>query len=353
MDDGKLDVKGFLKAALEKATPLKTYDVVALSAICVDKRLECDDAHLDAHGVAKGLSNPVHPDTVGRLIDGKSHAAYPGSPGINVVAGVSLRGGTAGLIGRIGDDDHGNFISQRMKSHGVDYTPTLSSTSTTVVLAMITPDGERTFAFAPGAGGELSPADVDENLLKKAKITYLDSYLWLSPSGKDAVHHAAHVAKGSGGQVAMALNDAKLVEAHQPAFSALVTSHADILVGDRREFAALFKTETIEETLSAMCATGLTGAMTMGAKGAYVFKNGACTLVPAEKIEKSLIVDTNGAGDQFAAGFIYGLAKGMTALEAAQQGSKWASDVIQHHGAEPQVGKNAAPKTPRNQPPVP
>lgn len=353
MDGGKLDVKGYLKAALEKATPLKTFDVVALSAICIDQRIECADDHLATHGVAKGLSNPVAAETVAKLAAGQSPATYPGSPGVNVVAGVSLRGGKAALIGRIGDDDHGNFIATRMKSHGVDYTPALSSTSTTVVLAMITPDRERTFAFAPGAGGELSPADVDARVIAKAKITYLDSYLWLSPTGKDAVHHAAHAARPSGGKVAMSLNDAKLVERNQKEFRALVTSHADILVGDLREFSALFQTRTTEETLDAMCATGLTGAMTMGAKGAYVFKNGACTLVPAQKIDKSLIVDTNGAGDQFAAGFLYGLAKGLTALEAAEQGSKWASDVIQHHGAEPRVGKNAPPKPSSPQTPVP
>lgn len=353
MDGSKLDVKGFLKAALDNAAPLKTYDVVALSAICVDQRIECDDTHLTAHGVNKGLSNPVPAGTVVKLVAGQSPATYPGSPGVNVVTGVALRGGKAGLIGRIGGDANGAFISSRMASHGVDYAPLLSTTSTTAVLAMITPDRERTFAFAPGAGGELAAADLDEKLIARAKITYLDSYLWLSPSGREAVHHAAHIAKKSGGRVAVSLNDAKLVEANQKEFHALVTASADILVGDLREFSALFKTRTTEETLDAMCATGLTGAMTMGAKGAYVFKNGACTLVPAEKIEKSLIVDTNGAGDQFAAGFIYGLAKGMTALDAARQGSKWASDVIQHHGAEPRVGRNAQPKAPQSQPPVP
>jgi len=353
MDGGKLDVKGALRAALDKATPLKTFDVVALSAICVDQRIECADTHLESHGVAKGLSNPVKPDTVAKLAEGQSPATYPGSPGVNLVAGVALRGGKAALIGRIGDDDHGNFIATRMKSHGVDYTPRLSSTSTTVVLAMITPDRERTFAFAPGAGGELSPADVDAKLLSKAKITYLDSYLWLSPSGKETVHHAADIAKKSGGRVAVSLNDAKLVENNQKEFHALVTSHADILVGDRREYMSLFKTDTLEATLDAMCATGLTGAMTMGAQGAYVFARGVCTLVPAQKIDKSLIVDTNGAGDQFAAGFLYGLAKGLTVLESAEQGSKWASDVIQHHGAEPRVGKNAPPKPASPQTPVP
>lgn len=328
----------------------KTYDVVALSAICVDIQMKADDSHLANHGVQKGLTNLVSPQTVADIVAGHQPAITPGSPGANVAAGVALRGGSAALIGKIANDDHGNFFKSRVQGNNIHYTPLLAAndeTSTTAVLVMTTPDKERTFAFAAGAGMKLQPEDIDATLISRAKITYLDSYLWLTESGKDAVHHAADLAKKSGGLVALALNDAGVVAANQPAFLALAASHADILLGDQKEFMALFQTATLEETLAAIVASGKTASLTMGAKGAYAVENGVAQHVPANKIDPALIIDTNGAGDQFAAGFLYGLASGKPAAEAARQGADWATEIIQHMGAEPKRPENAAP-APRN-----
>ena len=324
----------------------KKYDVVALSAICVDIQLKADDAHLENHGVKKGLTNLVTPQTVAEITAGLAPHISPGSPGANVAAGVALRGGNAALIGKIANDGHGNFFKTRVQNNGIAFTPLLSAnddTATTAVLVMTTPDKERTFAFSAGAGYELAPDDIDGAMIASAKITYLDSYLWLSETGKDAVHHAAEVAKQSGSLVALALNDAGVVGRNQQAFLKLALSHADILVGDQKEFGALFGTATLEETMAAVKASGKTASMTMGAKGAYVFENGVETHVPANPIAREKIIDTNGAGDQFAAGFLYGLASGKTAPEAGKQGADWATDIIQHMGAEPKVGRNAAP----------
>ncbi len=324
----------------------KKYDVVALSAICVDIQLKADDAHLESHGVKKGLSNLVTPQTVADIVAGHAPHISPGSPGANVAAGVALRGGNAALIGKIANDVHGNFFKTRVQNNGIAFTPLLSAndeTATTAVLVMTTPDKERTFAFASGAGYELQPEDIDAALIGNAKITYLDSYLWLSQTGKDAVHQAAELAKQSGGLVALALNDAGVVGRNQPAFLALAKSHADILVGDQKEFATLFGTATLEDTMDAIKASGKTASMTMGAKGAYIFEAGAAVHVPANPIAREKIIDTNGAGDQFAAGFLYGLASGKSPVDAGKQGADWATDIIQHMGAEPQVGRNAAP----------
>ncbi|HYD17333.1 MAG TPA: adenosine kinase [Patescibacteria group bacterium] len=322
---------------------MKKYDVVALGAIVVDLQGTADDAHLEAHGIKKGLSNLVSHETVAKVSDNRIAARTPGGPGTSVAAGVALRGGSSALIGKIANDDHGNYLAARLQGHGIEFTPLLSSsTGTTAVLALTTPDRERSFAFAAGASMELTPEDIDAKLIAQAKITYLDSYLWLTPNGKDTVHHAADLAKQNGGKVALALNDAHVVAANQPGFLALATSHADILVGDRGEFMALFKTVTLEETLEKMKALGVTAAITAGAAGAYIVEDGTVTHVPAKTIDKTLIVDTNGAGDQFAAGFLYGLAQGKPAAEAGGIGAEWASDVIRHFGAEPKTGKNAA-----------
>jgi len=323
----------------------KTFDIVALSAICVDIQLQAEEAHLEKHGVKKGLSNLVTKETVAGIIAGQTPAITPGSPGANVAAGVAVRGGKAALIGKIANDKHGNFFKNRVQGNDIHYMPLLAAndeTATTALVVMTTPDKERSFAFAPGAGMQLQPEDIDAALIGNANITYLDSYLWLTENGKDAVHHAASLAKQSGGLVALALNDAGVVAANQPAFLALAKSHADILVGDTKEFMTLFQTATIEDTLEAIRLSGKTASMTMGAKGAYVVENGVATHVPANKIDPALIIDTNGAGDQFAAGFLFGLAQGKAAPEAARQGADWATAIIQHMGAEPRRPANTA-----------
>jgi sugar/nucleoside kinase (ribokinase family) len=302
----------------------KTFDVVALSALCVDIQSAVPDAELARHKLVKGLSNPVSPETVHAIQLADDALKTPGSPGGNVVGGIALRGGKAALIGKIGTDSHGVFLTQRLQKHDVAFTPVVAGdgTATSSVLVLTTPDKERSFAFSNGAGLKLAPEDIDENLIKQAKITYLDSYLWLSDSGQDAVHHAAALAKRYDSKVALALND-------------------DILVGDGKEFMALFNTQTIEETLDKLVQGGFTAALTVGAKGAYVIENGTVAHVPAKKVEN--IIDTNGAGDQFAAGFLYGLAQGKSAADSGAIGAAWASDIIQHRGAEPRIGKNALP----------
>lgn len=327
----------------------KAYDIVALSAICVDIQLQAEDAQLAAHGIKKGLSNLVSADTVAGIIAGQTPAITPGSPGANVAAGVALRGGKAALIGKIANDSHGKFFKTRVQGNSIHYTPLLAAndeTATTALVVMTTPDKERSFAFAPGAGMQLQPEDIDAALMSNAKITYLDSYLWLTANGRDAVHHAATLAKQSGGLVALALNDAGVVAANQPGFLALAKSHADILVGDTKEFMTLFQTTTLEETLEAIRLSGKTASMTMGAKGAYVVEQGVATHVPANKIDPKLIVDTNGAGDQFAAGFLFGLAEGKPAPEAGRQGADWATAIIQHMGAEPRRPGPTPPASP-------
>lgn len=336
-------------------TDRKPYDVVALSALCVDIQSAVPESEITRHGLKKGLTNQVSPETVRAITLGDDAIKTPGSPGGNVAGGIALRGGKVALIGKIANDEAGVFITRRLQSHDVDFTPVVSNkpdSATNAVMVLTTPDRERSFAFASGAAYELAPEDIDGTLIAKAKITYLDSYLWLSDSGQDAVAHAAALAKQSGGKVAMALNDAALVARNQEKYLALAKSHADILVGDRKEFMALFGVDSFEAAAEKAAAHGFTAAITAGAKGADVIENGVLTHVPARKIEN--IVDTNGAGDQFAAGFIYGLAEGKSAPDSAAQGALWASEVIQHRGAEPQVGKNArsnispaAPKPPR------
>ncbi|TAL39540.1 MAG: adenosine kinase [Alphaproteobacteria bacterium] len=327
-------------------TPDKKFDVVAIGAVCVDAQVIGDDALLERYSLTKAVSNDIGADVLKYAADdGMPKTA--GGPATNIAAGIALRGGNAALVGKVAGDDLGSFFSARMQSFGVEYTALLAEDAdkgTTFIMVVTTPDKERTFACYNGAGLMLSPEDIDRSLIREAKITYLDSYLWLSENGREAVRHAAETAKQEGSLVALSLNDRHIVEKNREAFLSLATSHADILVGDQKEFGALFGTTTLEETKDAVAKLGVIASITAGAKGAYVIEDGVMTHVPAEKIEH--VVDTSGAGDAFAAGFLYGLSQGKTAPDAASIGASWAADIIQHFGAEPKIGKNASPSAP-------
>lgn len=325
----------------------KKFDILAFGAACVDINMTVEEGCVESHGLQKGLSLIIEDKKVEALINtGTDVIKTPGGPGANVAMGISLRGGSAAMISKVANDDHGVFFTQRIQSHGIDYMPVISAdenASTTCVVVLTTPDKERSFASTNGASYTITPEDVDLTLINQAEIVYFDSYLWLSSSGIDTVHHAAAETKKSGGRVAMALNDAGLIARNRLAFLALTISHTDILLGDQREFMALFGTATLEETVASIKSLKLTASITAGASGAYVVENGTSTHIPAQKIKE--IVDTCGAGDQFAAGFLYGLAQGKSVVESGLIGAQWAADIIQHRGAEPKIGKNAPPPT--------
>ncbi len=329
----------------------KKYDIVAVTALCLEIQIKADDALLEKSGLQKGLSNVVTAEKLAELVAGDILVKTAGSPGYNVAAGVAHRDGAAAVIGKVANDNHGAFVAGRVAEKGIDFTPSVSDrpgAATTCVLIVTTPDKERTFAFIHGAGYHLAPEDIDAAPISQAEITYLDAYLWLSDSGRDAVHRAAEEAKRAGSRVAIALNDANIVARNRDMFLALARSHGDILLGDRREFMALLGTETLEETFEALHALGCTASITAGAKGAYVVSRGEVTHVPAKKVDN--IVDTNGAGDAFAAGFMHGLARGKSPADAGHQGAQWASEAIQHIGAEPQnlkPARNTSPKKPQ------
>jgi sugar/nucleoside kinase (ribokinase family) len=321
----------------------KKYDVTAIGAVCVDAQVVGDEALLERYNLVKAASNDVGAEAR-KYANDDSLAKTTGSPGTNIAAGIALRGGNAALIGKVANDELGNFFAARVKSFGIEYTPVVADEAdvgTSFVMVVTTPDKERTFACYNGASLAMMPEDVDAALIGHSKLTYLDSYLWLSETGKETLHHAAELAKQSGGLVALSLNDRNIVANNRDDFLALAATHADILVGDMKEFAALFNTSSFEETVEAVNTLGLTASITAGAKGAYVIENGAMTHVPAKKIDH--LVDTSGAGDAFAAGFLYGLSQGKSAPDAGAVGALWASEIIQHFGAEPRIGKNAGP----------
>jgi sugar/nucleoside kinase (ribokinase family) len=320
----------------------KKVDVLAIGAVCVDAQVIGDEALLERYSLTKAASNDLGPEVL-KYVANDDMPKTAGGPGTNIAAGIALRGGNAALVGKVANDELGSFFSARVKSFDIEYTALLAEkadVATTFIMVVTTPDKERTFACYNGAGLYICPEDIDYTLVSNSKITYLDSYLWLSESGKESVHQAAELAKQSGSLVAISLNDKNIVAKNRDEFLALAKSHGDILVGDMKEFGALLNTSTFEETEKAIKDLGVTASITAGAKGAYVIENGVTTHVPAQKIAQ--VVDTSGAGDAFAGGFLYGLSQGKSAPDAAAVGASWAAEIIQHFGAEPKIGKNAS-----------
>ncbi len=333
----------------------KIYDVVSIGSVAVDLQLDAPDSLIEEHGIQKSFSNMITREKQDLMFKDRTAdlRKSAGGPSSNVAMGVAAHGGSAALIGKVSNDDHGNFFTSRMLAHGVSFLPLLPANDnmpTTSILVLMTPDRERTFAAVLGSGVHLAPEDIDRDIIAKAKIVYLDSYLWLSDAGRETVHHAAAVAKQLGAKVAIGINDARVVEQNREAFQALIKSHGDIILGDRREFMTLFNTQTIEEAFDEARKLGCIASVTAGGKGSYALENGVVSHIGTQKVDK--IVDTNGAGDQYAAGFLYGLAQGLPAAEAGEIGSKWAAEIIQKIGAEPEVRVKTAATIHKNAPKI-
>jgi sugar/nucleoside kinase (ribokinase family) len=322
----------------------KTYAVTAVASLTVDVSITGTDTLLNTHGLAKGLSTEMPTQKLYALIAEHIDNRSPGGPGCNVANGIALRGGKAAMIAKIGKDIMGAWLTQRVNENGTYFMPVAHpEASTTLLAAIATPDGERTFAHPDNAAGyHLGPEDIDEELVKNSSIVYLDSYLLFNESGREATRQAAEIAKQHGTRVAIALNNVPLVLENREALLKLARETKAILLGDQNEFMALYNKPNLGETMLAVNDDKLTAAITMGKQGAQIIHENTLYHVPANKIDN--VIDTNGAGDQFAAGFLYGMATGMSAPDSGRQGALWASQVIQHKGAEPKVGLRAENK---------
>lgn len=328
----------------------KIYAVTAIASVTIDISMTGDDALLNTHGLSKGISTEMPTQKLYALIAGHIDNRSPGGPGCNVANGIALRGGKAAMIAKVGKDVMGAWLAQRINENGTHFMPvTHPEIPTTILAAISTPDGERTFAHPDNAAGyQLGPEDIDEDLIRNSSIVYLDSYLLFNECGREATRQAAEIARKNGVRVALALNNVPLVIDNRESLLKIARENKAILLGDQNEFMALYNKPNLGLTMLAVNDDSLTAAITMGKDGAHIIHEKTLYHVPANKIDN--IVDTNGAGDQFAAGFLHGMATGMSAPDSGRQGALWASQVIQHKGAEPKVGlraQNATPKAPK------
>ncbi len=317
------------------------YDLVAIGNAMVDVLAHASDDFIagqdKTRGMKKGTMNLIDEARAVELY-GLMDAGIEMSGGSagNTMAGFASFGGKGAYIGKVADDQLGGVFRHDMTALGVTYdtTPLALGAPTGRCLVLVTPDGERTMNTFLGAGVELGPIDIDADLIASAKVTYLEGYLFDPPHAKEAFKKAGQIAHDAGHRVSLTLSDPFCVERHRADFLALVDSHVDILFANEDEIISLYETETFEQAAKQVVDKCELAVLTRSEKGSVVLSGADTVEVPAQPVQ---VVDSTGAGDQYAAGFLYGFTQGMDLRTCATLGTLAASEVITHMGPRPDM----------------
>ena len=255
----------------------------------------------------------------------------------NSIAGVAALGGTCGYIGKVADDDFGQRFTHDLTSMGVEVDLAIAAAdegATGRCHVFITDDAQRTMATYLGASNQLRVSDINETLIARSEITYVEGYLFDLAPAKEAIRKVVNFAHDYDSMVALSLSDMFCVDRHRRDFLDLVTNDVDVLLCNETEVCSLFQVPTLEKAFNALEELGILAVVTRGPAGADVLTVTGAVTVPAHEVEH--VIDQNGAGDMFASGFLYGLALGADPVESAELGSLCAGEIISHLGARPE-----------------
>jgi sugar/nucleoside kinase (ribokinase family) len=340
--------------------------VVCLGNALVDVLARTTDEDLALLDLTKASMALVDLERASQIYSQMRNAVeVSGGSAANTAAGLAALGGKAGYIGNVAADKLGEVFVHDMSVLGVELGAGISATiagesraeegsiartdsATGRSLVLVTPDGERTMATHLGVASTLAPEDLDEDLVARAEIVYVEGYLWDAPSAKLTVRRAISVAHAHDGLVALSASDPFCVERHRRELLDLLHDDVDLLFCNEEEALLLFGSSDIDQAVTAIEETGLLAAITRGAAGCVVVMADRKVEVPAEPVEH--VVDTTGAGDLFAAGFLYGLTHGLDPVSSAGLGGACAAEVISHLGARPQSDISALVPTAGNKP---
>ncbi len=315
-----------------------TLDVIGIGNAIIDLLAHAEDQFLVDHELNKGGMTLIDEATAERLYAamGPATRASGGSAG-NTIAGLGSLGAACGYIGKLRDDELGAAYRHDLLASGVRFTTPMAADgpSTARCIIFVTSDAERTMNTYLGACVNLTADDIDEALVASAKITYMEGYLYDEPHAKDAFRRAADIAHAAGRQVSLSLSDSFCVHRHRADFLDLIANRVDILFANDSELLALFETEDLDAALGKVATMVDLAAVTLGARGSVVVRGGERVTSPAAHVER--VVDTTGAGDLYAAGFLYGLTRNLPLAECARIAGLAAAEVISHFGARPEV----------------
>jgi sugar/nucleoside kinase (ribokinase family) len=319
--------------------PQNRIDVLTLGNAIVDVLAHTDEAFLVAQKVHKGAMQLIDEDRAEELFSAMGPATIvSGGSGANTAAGIASLGAKAGFIGKVKDDETGRLFAHDLKAIDVHYdvAPAKDGPATARSFILVTPDGERTMNTYLGACQNLTPDDVNPDTVRAASIVYLEGYLWDPPAAKEAFRKAVRIAHEAGNKVALTLSDAFCVDRYRDEFLGLMRDGSlDILFANIHELQSLYGTSDPGTALAALREERVLGAITRSAEGALVVTRGETRSVPAFPVEK--VVDTTGAGDLFASGFLAGLTQSLDLTDCARLGGLAAAEIIGHLGARPQA----------------
>jgi sugar/nucleoside kinase (ribokinase family) len=322
-----------------------SYDVLGIGNAIVDVLAPAEDAFLEAHGMAKGAMTLIDAERAEELYAAMgSGTEASGGSAANTVAGVAALGGRACFIGKVRDDELGSIFAHDIRAIGVDFhsAPATSGAPTARCLISVTPDAKRTMHTFLGACVDLGPEDVDEDLIAASAITYLEGYLWDPPGAKEAFIKAMGAARAAGRKVALSLSDGFCVDRHRDEFQDLVEHHVNLLFANEQEITSLYEVDDFNAAIKAVRGKCDIAALTRSEKGAVIVAGDEVHVVSAEPIDA--VVDTTGAGDLYASGFLTGLSEGRSLPECGRMAGIGAAEIISHMGARPEVDLKALMK---------
>ena len=314
------------------------YDVIGIGNAMVDSLVSVDDGFLHTHHLSKGcmeLIDSNHPKNAAlKAPESKNAVNCAGGSAANTIVAMAQLGAKVAFIGKLGNDEIGHAFRADLNKLGIHYrTPALRENPlpTGQCMIFVTPEGERTMLTNLGAAVMLTEDDIDEKLIKNTKMVYLEGYLWSRENSKKAMRKMAKVAYENGRKIAFSLSDPFCVKAHKDEFLQLIKSYVSVLFSNEEEIKELYNERDLETVLHKVEKDCPLAVVTLGSKGAVAFDHGKAEYIPAEKIEK--VIDTTGAGDMFAAGFMVDYVKDKPIKECVENGIRQASKIIQKFGA--------------------
>lgn len=314
------------------------FDVAGIGNALVDVIANADDAFLGTQGIQKGGMTLIDAPRADALYGAMGEAIESsGGSCANTIAGLASLGGTGAFFGKVKNDQLGEVFVHDIKTLGVAFPSKIATDGapTGRCLVLVTPDAERSMSTFLGAAQNLTPDDIDADVIKASAVTYMEGYLWDQQGAKDAFLKAAKISREAGRVVSLTLSDSFCVDRFRSEFRNLVKNEIDLLFANESELLSLYETSSFDDALAQLRKECKHAAVTRSAEGAVILAGGEAHKVAADKIEK--VVDTTGAGDLFAAGFLYGFARQMSPVKCGQYGAMAAAEIISHYGPRPLV----------------